>query len=144
MKLPIFIQRRLFSFNSYVREKLFPDVYIGTLLKNKKTDERKNILKNINLVISECSYACFVFSLRQFFEEGTMAAEEAVDVLNGLGIESFNIGKKEYSKNNQNVNEGKELYKTMLNSISDKQLREIIENSTYFSEIIDRYRNVLF
>jgi len=144
MKLPIFIQRRMYSFRSFVSENLYPDDYIRQLMKNKNTDDRKTLRKKINSIISECSYACFVFSLKQFFEEGTRAAKETVKILNGLGIEKFNIGKKEFSKNNQNVNEGKILYEIMINSISDEQLKKIIIKSKYYSDIIKRYKNGTF
>jgi len=142
MRLPLFIQRRLYPFRNYVSDKLYPAAYIKQITKNKKPDERKIILKNINLIITECSYACFIFSLKQFFEEGTRAAAEAVDVFTGLGIDSFYIGKKDYSKNNINVNEGKELYEIMMNAISSIQLKNLILNSKYYSEIIDRYKDV--
>ena len=133
----------MYSFRNYVIDNLYPDGYVRQLMKNKNKDERKIIRKKINSIISECSYACFVFSLKQFFEEGTRAAKEAVRVLNGLGIEKIYIGKKEYSKDNQNVNEGKILYEIMINTISDKQLKELIIKANYFSDIIKRYKNAV-
>lgn len=142
MKLPIFIQRRLYSFRNYVTEKLFPNAQVGYLLRNKNPQEKKEILKKKNMIINECSYACFIFSLKQFFEEGTRSAEEAVKIYGELGIDKFYIGKKEYYENNANVNEGKLLYETMINSISDTNLKKIIETSSYYSQIIDRYKNV--
>ena len=133
----------MYSHRNYVTEQLFPDSYVKQKMKNKKTDERKSICKEINLIISECCYACFVFSLKQFFEEGTKTAKEAVSVLHGLGINKFYIGKKDYSKDNKNVNEGKMLYEIMINSISDKKLKDLIKKSNYYSDIIKRYKNVL-
>jgi hypothetical protein len=41
MSLPLFIQRRLYPFKSYVYEALFPDAQKGFLLKNKTREEKK-------------------------------------------------------------------------------------------------------
>jgi hypothetical protein len=142
MKLPLFIQRRLYPFRNYVNEKLFPESQFNYLLNNRKKEHRREMIKKKNEIVSECSYACFIFSLRQFFEEGTRSAEEAVKVFNELGIDKFYIGKKDYSENNHHVNEGRILYDLMINSISDKNLKELIEKSSFYSQIIDKYKDV--
>jgi hypothetical protein len=142
MNLPLFIQRRLYPFRKYVNDVLFPASQIGYLLKDKNKEEKEKILKNIKQVIDECSFVCFIFSLKQLFEEGTKSASEAVKIFGELGVNKFYIGKKDYSENNNNVLEGEKLYKTMLNSITDEKLKGIIENSSYYSQIIDLYKNV--
>ena len=56
----------------------------------------------------------------------------------------MNIGKKEYFERNDNVLEGDRLYDFLLDSIQSHELKKLISNSNYYSEIIDRYKNVSF
>jgi hypothetical protein len=143
MSLPLFIQRRLYPFKNYVYDTLFPDAYKGAILKGKTNEEKKLIISRMNDIVNECSYACFIFSLKQLFEEGTKSASEAVTIFKDMGVDKFFIGKKEFSENNDNVLEGKKLYEIMLNSINNKILKQIITESNYYSQIIDRYKNAL-
>jgi len=78
------------------------------------------------------------------FLEGTKAASEAVDIFKKLGVPKMNIGKKEYFERNDNVLEGDRLYDFLLDSIQSHELKKLISNSNYYSEIIDRYKNVSF
>jgi hypothetical protein len=143
MNLPLFIQRRLYPFRNYVYDILFPDAYKGSVLKNKTKEEKKKIISKMNDIVNECSYACFVFSLKQLFEEGTNSASEAITIFKSIGTDNFSIGKKEFSENNDNVLEGKRLYELMINSISNEILKQMITESNYYSQIIDRYRDAL-
>jgi hypothetical protein len=143
MSLPLFIQRRLYPFKNYVYDALFPDAYKGYLLKNKTKEEKRKIISKMNDIVNECSYACFIFSLKQLFEEGTKSASEAVTIFKSMGVDKFSIGKKEFSENNDNVLEGKKLYEIMLSSINNEALKQMITESNYYSQIIDRYKDVL-
>ncbi|MDR0473746.1 MAG: hypothetical protein LBH43_08785 [Treponema sp.] len=78
------------------------------------------------------------------FIEGTNEASTAVDVFKELGIQKINIGEKEYFERNKNVLEGDNLYYSLLESIENKEFKKLINNSKYFSDIIERYKNVYF
>jgi hypothetical protein len=142
MTIPLFLRRRQISLRKYVNEKLFPDSEIRILFKGKSKQETKTIVNKVNDIVNECTFACTVFSFKQMFLEGTKAASEAVDTFQKLGIQKISIGKKEYFERNDNVLEGDRLYKILLNSIENHELKDLINNSIFFSDIIDRYKNV--
>jgi uncharacterized protein YutD len=142
MTIPLFLRRRQISLRKYVNEKLFPDSELKILFKNKSKQDIKFIITKVNDIVNECTFACTVFSFKQIFLEGTKAASEAVDTFKKLGIRKINIGKKEYFDRNENVLEGNSLYKFLLDSIENKELKKIIKYSNYFSDIINRYKNV--
>ena len=141
MTIPLFLRRRRISLRKYVNEKLFPDSEIRMLFKDKNKQEIKIIVNKVNDIVNECTFACTVFSFKQTFLEGTKAASEAVDTFKKLRIPKFNIGKKEYFERNDNVLEGEHLYKILLNSIENHELKNLINDSKYFSDIISRYKN---
>jgi hypothetical protein len=58
-------------------------------------------------------------------------------------VDKFSVGKKEFSENNDNVLEGEKLYEIMLNSINNENLKKMITESNYYSQIIDRYKDAL-
>ena len=142
MTVPLFIKRRQTSLRKYVNGKLFSESELKSMFKNKNKQEIKLIFNKVNEIVNECTFVCTVFSFKQIFLEGTKAASEAVDTFQELGINKINIGKKEYSGRNENVLEGKQLYDFLLDSIQNQELKQIIMDSKYFSEIIDRYKNV--
>jgi hypothetical protein len=127
-----------------VNEKLFPNSELQILFKKKEKQEIKSIVKKVNDIVNECTFACTIFSFKQTFLEGTKAASEAVDTFKKLGIQKFNIGKKEYYERNDNVLEGDCLYYLLLESIQDQELKKIIKDARHFYEIIERYKNVSF
>ena len=141
MTIPLFLRRRQISLRKYVNEKLFPDSEIRILFKGKSKQEIKIIVNKVNDIVNECTFACTVFSFKQMFLEGTKAASEAVDTFKKLGIQKINIGKKEYFERNENVLEGDRLYNILLSSIENQDLKNLINNSKYFSDIINRYKN---
>jgi hypothetical protein len=143
MALPLFIQRRMYSFKEYVYNALYPDDTKRKMFTNKTNEEKKQIISKMNDIVDECSYACFVFSLKQFFQEGTRSAKEAVSTFKELGVSEFYIGKKVFSENNTNVLEGENLYQIMINSINNQTLKTIIEESQYHSQIVDKYKNAI-
>lgn len=142
MNIPMYIQRRMYSFNKYVYDSLFPEGTKALLFKSKSKEEINVLAKKMIDISKECGYVYFVFSLKQLFLEGTKAASVAVDTLQELGITEFSIGKKEFKERNDNVLEGQHLYEIMIETISNADLQEFIKSSHYYSEIIDRYRNV--
>ena len=144
MNIPLFLRRRQTSLRKYVNDKLFPESELKQLFKEKNKREVKLIVKKVNDIVNECTLACTIFSFKQIFIEGTKAAIEAVDTFKKLGIQKINIGKKEYCGRNENVLEGDRLYHFLINSIGSTDLRSLIEESKYFSEIIERYKNVPF
>lgn len=142
MNIPVYIQRRMYSLNKYAYDSLYPEGVKALLFKGKSNDEIKVIAKKLIDISKECGYMCFVFSLKQLFLEGTRAASVAVDTFQELGIHEFNIGKKEFKERNDNVLEGQHLYEKMIETISNPELQEFIRSANYYSEIIDRYRDV--
>jgi hypothetical protein len=142
MKIPIYIQRRQFSLRTYVYDSLFPSDKTKVLFNKKTAEEKASIKKKMKNIVDECSYLCFIFSIKQLFMEGTKAAENAVDTFKELGIKEFSIGKKLFRGRNKNVLEGKMLYEKMVFSIKDPNLKKIIEQTNNFYEIINRYKDV--
>jgi len=144
MNIPLFLRRRQISLRKYVNDKLFPDSELKLLFGKKNKQEIKDIVKKVNDIVNECTFACTVFSFKQTFLEGSKAAKDSVDTFKNLGILKISIGRKEYFERNENVLEGDRLYDFLLRSIESQELRSIISNSSYFSEIIERYKNVPF
>jgi len=142
MTIPLFLRRRQVSLRKYVNEKLFPYSELKILFKNKNKQEIKIIVDKVKDIVNECTFACTIFSFKQIFHEGTKAASEAVDTFKELGVHKINIGKKEYFNRNGNVLEGDHLCSFLLDSIKNQELKDLIKNSNYFSDIINRYKNV--
>jgi len=142
MKIPIYIQRRLFSLRKYAYDSLYPEPVKSALFRGKSKDEIKVIAKKLISISKECGYVCYIFAMKQLFLEGTRAASIAVDTFKELGVNDFNIGKKNFADRNENVLEGKKLYEILLETITNKELQEFIQTANYFSEIIERYKSV--
>jgi len=140
--LPLFIKRRMFAFRRYVKENLFPDGVNTTKFLPK--EEYRIKITQMESIISECSFACFVFSLKELFQEGTIAARDAVTTFESLNISAFSIGNKIFERENENVLAGEHLYSQMLDSISDQNLKQIIEKAKNYHEIIGKYREFSF
>lgn len=141
---PKYISSRFYTINNYTWKTFFPDNSLNERLR-KINDEKlsKKELSRIKEVVSEASLAIFIFLLKRFFDEGSNAAKQAVDTFSELGIEGFQIGSKYFSGRNENVIEGDILANALLATIEDKELIELINNSNYVYQIVDRYKEFI-
>lgn len=141
---PKYISSRFYTINNYAWKAFFPDNSLNERLRkidNEKLSKRE--LSRIKEVVSEASLAIFIFLLKRFFDEGSNAAKQAVDTFAELGIEGFQIGSKYFSGRNENVIEGDILADALLATIEDKELIELINNSKYVYQIVDRYKEFI-
>jgi hypothetical protein len=83
----------------------------------------------------------FIYLLNRYLEEGTKAAERAVEISNELGFESFSIGRTVFSKDNENTMLGRRLAKELLSSVNEPALIEIFQQSNSVRSLV---RNLLF
>jgi len=142
VKIPLFIQKRQYQLRSYVLETIFPEVERTRKIASMKSNERKIFLTKMNSIVDECTCVCYIFSLKQFFREGTDAAIKAVDTFKEFNVDGFNIGNKRFEGRNNNVMEGQTLYEELLNNIKNAELKNLIERCEHYYEITERYKNV--
>ncbi len=141
---PIYIVTRFYTINNYVWKAFFPENELNERLRKLDNKElSKKELSRLKDIVSEASLVVFIFLLKRFFTEGSNAAKKAVDIFSELGIEGFHIGSKYFSERNENVIEGDELAEALISTIDDKELLNLINNSTQVYQIIDRYKQVI-
>ncbi len=75
--------------------------------------------------------------------DGTNAAKQAVDTFKELGIASFQIGSKKFADRNKNVMKGEELATKLMDSIISEELKTLINESQYVTQIIDKYKPLI-
>lgn len=138
---PKYITDRYYSINKYVWQDLFTDEKKNQYFNLRKTkSEKLKLMKSLRKISQEASLALFVFYLNQFFKSGTNAAINAVDIFSELSVPGFKLGKKVFANRNENVLEGETLSKDLIDSIKDPILKNLIVNSTYPSEILNKYK----
>lgn len=139
---PRFITRRFNSIKGYVRNTLYPEEVRQQIFKHLKSrEERQEKNRQIKELTNEATLVTFLFLLRKFFAEGATAAKKAVDSLQELGVEGFFIGTDYFSERNPKVIQGDLLAEKLVASIEDPELRTLILDSQYVSEILQKYRN---
>lgn len=83
--------------------------------------------------------------MKKFFKEGTEAAIKAVDTFQDIGIkDGFQIGSKHFKERNENVLEGYRLADLLVEKIEDPDLLDLINNSRYVTQIIEKYRKIIY
>ena len=138
---PKFISQRFAAINSYVWNVFFPASSLNKHLRKLETQQQRELeLRRLKKIVNEASIAVLIFSLKKFFIEGTEAAIKAVDTFSDFGIEGFQIGSKYFSERNDNVLAGQKLADALIATIDDKELLDLINNSRYANQIVDRYR----
>jgi hypothetical protein len=141
---PKFITTRFNSVNKYVWQTLFPDENIKEqIVKFKTNAERKKEITRLKAISEEAAIAVFLFLINKFFTEGAKAARQAVDTFKELGVEGFYIGGNYFSERNDKVIQGDLISQKLLASIADEKARELVVNSNYISEILDKYRSLI-
>lgn len=141
---PRYVITRFYTINNYVWKAFFPENELNEKLrKMNNKDLSKKELSRIKGIVSEAALVIFIFLLKRFFTEGSNAAKKAVDVFKELDIEGFQIGSKYFSERNENVIEGDKLADALIQSIDDKDLLNLINNSTQVYQIIDRYKKLI-
>lgn len=141
---PKFIIARFRGVNKYVWKTLFPENTLNKRLQKLENKElsRKELIR-IKDIVSEASVVVFIFFIKKFLVEGTTAAKQAVDTFQDLGIQGFQIGSKYFSERNENVMLGENLSIALMESISDKDLTNLINESKSVNEIMDRYKRII-
>ena len=141
---PKFISQRFAAINSYVWNIFFPGSSLNKHLRKFETQkQREQELKRLKSLVNEASIAVLIFFLKKFFNDGTEAAIKAVDTFSEFDVQGFQIGSKYFSGRNENVLAGQRLAELLLETIDDKVLIDLINNSKYSIQIIDRYNKFI-
>lgn len=139
---PRYLTLRYGSLNSYVWESLFPKKDITRRFSKIKDEKIKKteigIMKNI---VDEATLLVFIFVTRKVFIEGSNTAKEAVDILKELGVNEFYLGKAKFSERNENVMMGEKLSERLLLSLNP-EMRDLVLDSNYIYQILDRYKKL--
>ena len=143
---PKFISQRFAAINAYVWNSFFPDNALNKELRKIEAEaEQKKELSRLKKIVNEASIVILIFLLRKFFIEGTEAAIKAVDTFKELGVdEGFQIGSKHFEGRNENVMQGYKLAEALMANIEDSELLDLINNAKYTTQIIERYRKIIY
>lgn len=138
---PKFVTSRFNSLNTFIWNTLIPEEVRKKKIGRKKTKvERSKELRRLRNISNEASLVAFIFFFRKFLIEGSEAARRAVDTFEELGQPGFYIGNKYFSGRNKNVIQGEVLAQRLLNTIKSDALRELIIESEYLYQILEKYR----
>lgn len=141
---PKYISQRFSAINSYTWSSFFPENTLNERLRRfPKGVESKAELARLKSIINEASLVVFIFLLKRFFSEGTNAAIQAVDTFKELGIKSFQIGTKQFADRNKNVMKGEELANQLLESLKNNEIKALVNESNYVTQIIDKYKPLI-
>lgn len=141
---PKFITTRFNSVNKYVWQTLFPEQTVKEqIIKFKTKADRKKEINRLKGISEEASTVVFLFLLNKFFTEGAKAARQAVDTFKELGVDGFFIGGNYFSERNEKVIQGDKISENLLASIKDEKAKELVTNSNYVSEILEKYRSLI-
>lgn len=141
---PKFITTRFNSVNKYVWQTLFPEQTVKEqIFKFKTKADRKKEINRLKGISEEASTVVFLYLLNKFFTEGAKAARQAVDTFKELGVDGFFIGGNYFSERNEKVIQGDKISENLLASIKDEKAKELVTNSNYVSEILDKYRSLI-
>ena len=141
---PKFITTRFNSVNKYVWQTLFPEQTVKEqIIKYKTKEERRKEISRLKGISEEASTVVFLFLINKFFTEGAKAARQAVDTFKDLGVDGFFIGGNYFSERNEKVIQGDKISEKLLGSIKDDKAKELVANSNYVSEILDKYRSLI-
>lgn len=133
---------RYSSLYSYVWQNLFPSEYINRILnKIDSSKEKKEKIARMKTIAEEATVLCFLFYTRKMLADGASATKDTVDILKELNIDKFRLGKTEFSGRNKNVVLGDKLAEKLLHLLSD-DVKALLSNTKYFSQIIDHYKEV--
>lgn len=138
--MPRYLSNRFLSLNKYVWDNLFPEGKFNELSKDSNKQRKKRKIKYLRETANEASLVVFIFSIKNFFDEGTKAATSAVDTFKELQVSGFKIGNTFFSERNENVLKGSVLAMELLNEIQNSELKALISNSRTMTEIIEKYK----
>lgn len=141
---PKYISQRFSAVNSYTWISLFPENSLNEHLRQfPKGQENKTELARLKDIVNEASIVIFIFLMKRFFLDGTDAAIQAVDTFKELGVKGFQIGSKKFADRNKNVMKGKELAAKLIDSITNEELKELVNESQYANQIIEKYKPII-
>ncbi|MCW7471745.1 hypothetical protein [Leptospira kanakyensis] len=138
--LPKNLRSRYTSLTSYVSQTLFPDDKWNEIIRRnrKKTRKELEIIKKEH--ISKATLLLFTFLLKNLFDQHFHAITTVVDTLKELDVNGIRLGSKFYSERNSNVTIGQDLHNSLLESITDEEIKKIIEESKNMYELLDFYQ----
>ncbi len=141
---PKFITTRFNSVNKYVWQSLFSEQTVKEqIIKFKSKADRKKEINRLKAISEEAATVVFLFLINKFFMEGAKAARQAVDTFKELEVDGFYIGANYFSGRNEKVVQGDIISRRLLASIGDEKAKELVVNSNYVSEILDKYRSLI-
>lgn|GEM_PF-2243303 len=122
-QLPPSFRGRFESLGQYVKS------ILGEIRGSDAPPLSINRLRFIQLIV-------FIYVLTRYLEEGTRAAEHAVDVSLEFGFESFSVGKTVFSKDNENTLLGRTLANRLIASIEEPSIINALGNSSNTRSLI--------
>ncbi|HSR89074.1 MAG TPA: hypothetical protein VLK22_01565 [Candidatus Udaeobacter sp.] len=139
---PRYLIIRYNSLSSYVWDNLFPNDYRRKVLSRIKTlNERKNEYKMMRSISDEATLLVFIFVINNFFTEGSRMAKKTIDILKEFNVSGFYLGRSFFEERNENVVLGDRLAQRLL-ALLDNKTRDLVLNSKYIYEILEKYKEI--
>jgi hypothetical protein len=144
--VPRFLSKRFQNLYTYVWGKLYSESYLKRNLFNiKDAEARKKRHEELRELAREVQWMVFIFLVHRFLENGTIAAEQALQTLRDIkGIKSFRIGNKRFAKGSPAVMEGRRLAKSLMKEVKSKKMKRLILRANSTTDIIYPYRHWLY
>lgn len=139
--LPKNLRSRYTSLTFYVSQSLFPEDRWNKILRKNKFKSKRELEIAKKDHISNATLLLFTFLLKNLFDQHYHAITTVVDTLEELKIPGVRLGSKFYTKRNENVTIGRDLHNSLLESISDDEIKKIIEESNNMYELLEFYQS---
>jgi hypothetical protein len=124
--LPRKLQVRFTSLGSYVRA-LVTEIKLEHHIED---DFGPTEIQIIQLV-------AFIYALERFMRVGSHAARKASVAFNAFGLEGFQVGSTQFTKNNLNTTRGRRLANMLRASIVNTPVERIVKNSHSLKNLVE-------
>lgn len=123
--LPYRLQLRFDSLSGYV---------LGMIdhIRSERRIEVRLSREEIQLI----QLAAFIYTLDYFFRAGTRAASEASTTFERFRLEGFQVGKTQFTRDNENTRRGENLANSLRESIAGTRLDRIIRTSRSLDSLV--------
>jgi hypothetical protein len=111
------------------------------LNKPEEAASRERRLKGED--IQTIKLAVFIYALEEFFREGSLAAEKAVDEFKALGVRGFTVGPSLFEGRNENVIRGQQLAHALRAAVNDPELLSVIDQASTMRNLVLELRRRL-
>ena len=111
--------------------------YVAALITEVQEDQPRSVQLSRDDVQTIQAVA-FIFSVDQFFRDGTRAAAKAVDEFSSLDVTGFRIGNTTFSGRNENVMLGENLSTLLKNQLGNPRLVRILKSAKGLKPLIGR------